>query len=89
MKKSNKFEIIKVSDEYIAVPMGEIAASFHGVIVLSEPTAFMLNHISGNFKIQDCVAVLTHEYDVNEKTALEDVKTILPKLVDLNLIIDD
>ena len=89
MKKNNNFEIIEVSDEYIAIPMGEIAVSFHGVIVLSEPTAFLINHVSDDFEIDECVDVLTSEYDVDRATALEDVQTIIPKLLELTLIIDN
>ena len=69
--------------------MGAITASFHGVIVLSEPTAFLLKHVSEDFEIDDCVDVLLHEYVVNKDTALEDVKNIIPKLLELDLIKDN
>lgn len=89
MNKNKNFEIVKVSDEYIAVPCGKEAASFHGVIVLSESTAFLLKQLSENSSIDDLVDLLVKEYDVSRSTAEKDVKEILPKLFNLNLLLAD
>ena len=89
MTKNKSFEIVEVGDDYIAVPCGEEAASFHGVIVLSEPMAFLFKHLSDNSSANDLVDLLVKEYDVSRSTAEKDVNEILPKLYDLNLIMAD
>lgn len=89
MTRNMNFEIVDVSDEYIAVPIGEEAISFHGVVVLSEPAAYLLKHMSERSSTTDLVNLLVNEYDITRSTAEQDVNEIIQKFKVLNLILDD
>lgn len=82
------FEIVRIGDECMAVPVGDEATSFHGVITLSEPAAFVLDLLSIQRSDTDLIDKLCEEYDVSRSVAEADMKKILAKFRELNLITD-
>lgn len=88
MIRNNNFEIVSVADEYMAIPMGEEAVSFHGVVALSEAAAFLLNHMDEPRTKKELVDLLCQEYDVERTTAEKDVDEIVIKFSDLKIILD-
>lgn len=46
MIRNPNFEIVRLDDECMAVPVGDEATSFHGVVALSEPAAFLLEQMT-------------------------------------------
>ena len=88
MIKNKDFEIVTIADEYMAVPIGEEAVSFHGVIALSEAAAFLLNNLNEPRTKEDLVGLLCNEYDVDRSTAENDVEEIISKFRDLKVILD-
>ena len=83
---NNSFEVVEVGGEYLMIPIGEMASSFHGVIVLSEPMAYLLKNSTRSFSVDDWVALLMSKYEINKLNAARDIGDILPKLIELQVV---
>ena len=88
MIRNTNFELIKIADENLAIPIGDEATKFHGVVTLSEPAAFLLNILNRPQSVEDLVENLINEYEVDEVTAERDIKSIITIFRDYNLILD-
>ena len=88
MIRNKDFEIVTVAGESMAVPVGEEATTFHGVVTLSDSAAFMLNLLDEEKTFDEIVDSFLEEYDIDRATVEEDIKGILPKLIELQLILD-
>lgn len=88
MIRNKDFEIVTVADESMAVPVGEEATTFHGVVTLSDSAAFLLNILEEEKTMEEIIDKFIEEYDIDRKTVEEDIKGILPKLIELKLILD-
>ena len=65
----------------MAVPIGEEATAFHGVVALSASAAFLLNSLNEPHTANELIEILLKEYDVDRETAEKDIKEIVPKLI--------
>ena len=88
MIRNKDFEIVTVAEESMAVPVGEEATTFHGVVTLSDSAAFLLNILDEDKTLDEIVDRFMEEYDIDRATVEEDIKGILPKLIELKLILD-
>ena len=88
MVRNMNFEIVRIGEESVAVPIGDEATSFHGVITLSEPSAFILELLSKPQSKDDLVDRLCEEYDVDRITAETDLNNVLERFYEFNLIVD-
>ena len=86
MKRKSCFEIVDVSNEYMAVPVGDKAAEFNGIVVLSEPAAFLLKHMDEHKTEEELVDILIREYEVDPLVASSDVSNIINTFFDIGLI---
>ena len=86
--RNTNFELIKIADENLAIPIGDEATKFHGVVTLSEPAAFLLNILNRPQSVEDLVENLINEYEVDEVTAERDIKSIITIFRDYHLILD-
>lgn len=80
------FEIVDIVDEHLAVPIGEKAKSFNGVVALSDAAAFLLKNMNKSRSKQELVELLTAEYNVEESIAKADVDNMIEKLLDMGVI---
>lgn len=74
MKIKKGFVVRKVGGECVVVPVGEMSKSFHGMINLNETGAFLWNFFTTEHTIDEGVAALLEEYDVEESIARRDVE---------------
>lgn len=88
MIMSPKFELVDIADEYMAIPVGDEATSFHGVVALSEATYFLLQKMKDQQTEESLLDLLTNEFDVDRFVAKKDLETLLPKLFDLGIIME-
>ncbi|MBR5345736.1 MAG: PqqD family protein [Clostridia bacterium] len=86
--RNENFEIVNLSDEYMAIPVGEEATAFHGVVSLSEPVAFLLGLLDKPLSKDDILEKMLNEYAVEESTMKNDLDAITIKLRDFNLLLD-
>lgn len=74
MKIKKGFVIRKVGDAHVVVPVGELSKTFHGMINLNETGAFLWNFFTAEHTVDEGVAALCAEYDVEEERARLDVE---------------
>lgn len=77
MKAKPGFNLRVVCGENIIVAEGEENIDFSNIISMNESSAYLWQNIQGKeFTHEDLVGLLTQEYEVNEATALKDVKAL-------------
>lgn len=89
MIRNKNFELVCIADDHMAVPVGDEAADFHGVVALNEAAAFLLNKLDQSRSEKELVELLQEEYDVDSSVAEKDVHDILAKFIDMQLVIND
>lgn len=77
MKARPGFNLRVVCGENIIVAEGEENIDFSNIISMNESSAYLWQNIQGKeFTHEDLVDLLTQEYEVDEATALKDVKAL-------------
>lgn len=77
MKAKPGFNLRVVCGETIIVAEGEENIDFSNIISMNESSAYLWQNIQGKeFTHEDLVGLLTQEYEVDEATALKDVKAL-------------
>ena len=77
MKAKPGFNLRVVSGENIIVAEGEENIDFSNIISMNESSAYLWQNIQGKeFTHEDLVGLLTQEYEVDEATAMKDVKAL-------------
>lgn len=77
MRLKYSFETMELDNEIIAIPVGEGAKEFHGVIKLNETAAFILDLLKDDISEEDIVLALEKEYKVARDKLIVDVKKYL------------
>lgn len=77
MQLNKNVELLRVADEYFAVPVGESADASYSMIALSEPAWFMLTNMNEPKTKEELVKLITEEYDVDACTAEKDIDELL------------
>ena len=88
MIRNPDFEITEISGEYMAIPVGEAAQNFRGIIALNDASAFLLRKMETQKSKQDLVHLLCNEYDVGEADALQDVESFIDKLLAIGVVLE-
>ena len=82
------FEIVDTVGEYFAVPVGDMAKQFNGIITLTEAAVFLLEQMrTTDKKVDDLIDALLSEYDITYKQAKEDVMKAVETFSSLGLVI--
>ncbi|MBQ8685222.1 MAG: PqqD family protein [Clostridia bacterium] len=81
MKIKKGFVLRKVGGESVVVPVGEMSKQFHGMINLNETGAFLWTFFSAEHTVDEGVAALLAEYDVDEQLARADVEQFVKTIV--------
>ena len=81
MKIKNGFVLRVVGGENVVVPVGAMSKVFHGMINLNETGAFMWNFFSEEHTLEEGVAALCAEYEVDEERARADVEKFMETIL--------
>lgn len=77
MKAKPGFNLRVVCGENIIVAEGEENIDFSNIISMNESSAYLWQNIQGKeFTHEDLVDLLTQEYEVDEATAMKDLKAL-------------
>ena len=77
MKAKPGFNLRVVCGENSIVAEGEENIDFSNIISMNESSAYLWQNIQGKeFTHEDLVGLLTQEYEVDEATAMKDVKAL-------------
>lgn len=88
MKIKKGYLVHEVAGNYVVIKIGQEAMNFNGLITLSESAKMLwdlLNRENGAV-IEELVNKLLEEYDVDEKTAQNDVIEFIESLKKNNII---
>ena len=77
MKIKKGFVLRVVGGENVVVPVGPMSKVFHGMINLNETGAFMWKFFSEEHTLDEAVAALRSEYEVEEERARADVQKFM------------
>lgn len=88
MKIKENFEMVRVVDDYVIVPVGDQMETFNGTVVLNEVSAFMIEKLKSDITKDDLVRCITTEYEIDLATAQRDVNIALEKMKKIGIIDD-
>lgn len=86
MRLKCDFEVMELNEEKIAVPIGDNASMFQGVIKLNETAAFILNLLKEETSEEAVVEALLSEYDGTRDKIEKDVNQYISKFTEMGLI---
>ena len=89
MKFNDNFEVVRVADEYLAVPTGEFASSFKGVVALNEASAFLLGKMREPISRNKLLESLVSEYELPLDVAEKDIDEFLIHMASIGLILNE
>ncbi len=80
------FEVMELNEEKIAVPVGENAAAFNGVIKLNDTAVSILNLLKKETSAEAIVDALLAEYDADRDTVEKDVEKYIVEFTNAGVI---
>ena len=86
LKIKDGFVIRRVGDSFVAVATGKAAESFKGMITLNSTAALLWADMQNGLPLDEMVAHLCDEYEVDALRAREDVETLCADLIDAGII---
>ncbi len=86
MKLKYQMETMLLEDRTIAVPVGEQAQEFHGIVKLNDIGAEILDMLHNDVTEDEIVRAIEKEYDISYETLTKDIHTFLLELSDKGLL---
>lgn len=86
MKIKDGFELKEIADNYLAIPTQDNIVDFSSIIMLNETSAFLWLKLENDITEDELVSLLLEEYDVDEKTAREDIGRFISELKNAGLL---
>ncbi len=84
MKLKDGFMLKEVAGSYIVIPVGEV--DFTAMITVNETGAFLWELLCKDVEVDELVARMTEEYDIDRETALRDIEGFLQILADNGIL---
>lgn len=85
MKLKKGFVLREVAGETVVVPV-EAELNFNGMITLNEAAKVLWNVLENETSTEELVKAILSEFDVDEKTAQNDVDAFVQKLKGLDFL---
>lgn len=73
MRLKYTFEMMELDDKTVAVPVGEKAEGFHGVIQLNETAAFIFHLLKDETTVEEIINTMSKEFDASKEILTVDV----------------
>jgi hypothetical protein len=86
MKIKKGYILKSVSDKYVVVPVGEEAIHFNGLITLNRSGKFLFESLKEESTVESLTLFMIEKYDIDAKTAEQDVLSFIKKLKEKNII---
>ena len=86
MKLRGEFVVRQIMDNTVAVPVGQIALQFNGMIVLNSVSKVIWNCLEQETDVEKIVTAVTDAFEVSSQEAREDILEFLDKLRKLQLL---
>jgi hypothetical protein len=76
----------KTGDEYVLVPVSNNIANMNNVYTLNETGAFIWDQIDGVKSVEEIIAALVSEYEIERTAASSDVFSFIEKMYEFLII---
>lgn len=86
MRLKYQFETMELEDQTIAVPVGEKANEFHGVVKLNETSAQLFQLLQSETTEEKVVDTMADMYNVSRTAITADVKKFIDELTEKGLL---
>ena len=86
MRIKKGFEIKEIADSFVAIPTQDNVVDFSSIIMLNETSAFLWLKLEDDMTEDELVSALLEEYDVDKKTACEDISKFVAELKNAGLL---
>ena len=80
MKVEKDFVLREIAGDYIIIPTGKTVLKFNGLITVNEVGVSIWKMLQEGATLEQLVQGILDEYDVDEKTAREDIQDFLDQL---------
>ena len=87
MKVDKDFLLREIAGEYIIIPTGSAALEFNGLISVNEVGVSIWKMLQNDVTLDELVAGILAEYDVEESVAREDIMEFLDRLQSVGMLI--
>ena len=87
MKVEKDFLLREIAGEYIIIPTGSAALEFNGLISVNEVGVSIWKMLQNDLTLDELVAGILAEYDVEESVAREDIMEFLDRLQSVGMLI--
>lgn len=81
MKAKYSFEIMNLDDEQVAVPVGDGADKFHGILKVNETAVALLKLLEQDTDEEKIVDAILQEYEGEKEQIAEYVHEFVEKLI--------
>ncbi len=85
MRLNGKYKLRKVSDTYVVVRLGGESLDLSKLITVNETGAFIFEKLKNDISMDELVAAIVAEYDIDEEGARKAAETYVDKLVELGV----
>lgn len=86
MRVDKEFVLREIAGDYVIIPTGKTVLSFNGLISVNEVGAFLWEQLQKDITMEELLAAVLNEYEVDETTAKEDIQEFLDVLVKSNVL---
>ena len=88
MKLRGEFVIRQVIDEVLAIPVGDMALEFNGMIMLNDVSRVIFECLSKDTSAEEILSAVTEKFEVTADQAGADITEFIDKLREINIIED-
>ena len=89
MKRKQGIIVDEIAGENVAVPVGEMSKSFHGMIKLNGTALFIWEQLENDVTEEQITDAIVAAYDVDRSLAAADVARIVGVLKNAGIVTDD
>ena len=89
MRRKQGFIVDEIAGENVAVPVGEMSKSFHGMIKLNGTALFIWAQLENDVTEEQITDAIVAAYDVDRSLAAADVARIVGVLKNAGIVTDD
>ncbi len=80
MKIKEGYLLREVAGSFVVIPVEKSAVDFNGMLTLSETGALLWKTLQNGATHDELIKAMLEEYDIDEKTAAEDIDAFVDKL---------
>ena len=86
MKLRGEFIVRRLGEDIVAIPMGQTALEFNGMVLLNEVSKIIWECLEQSCQPEEIVTAVTNDFDVSADEAKADIMEYLSKLRECGLL---